>query len=224
MKKENRAILSSSGPVFSHIYSNKSHTTKAGQWRNMKRSRFLYIFIALVLSMTMFAACGTKADLSDEESSLVGRWAYPHDKETVILELNEDGTAKYEGTEYKSFNCKDGFINFADNRREPLSLRYEKYNGGIYVFRKGDYTYQGEGTPQSIVGCWKDEKQLWEFEFTDKGTFMEENAFTGHYQVNESEGTVKLMYERELQDTVFYYRLSDGHLMVEYPWQMVAAD
>lgn len=174
--------------------------------------------------MTVIVGCTAKKDLSEEDLSLVGKWAYEHDTHTAVLELNSDGTAVYDGTEYKSFHCEDGFINFTGSGKDSLSLRYEKFNGGIFVYRKADYTYRDEGTPEGIVGRWKDEKNFWEFEFTNKGTFMEEGAFTGHYEVNESEGTVKLMYERELQDTVFYYRLENGHLLVEYPWRMVTAD
>ena len=91
----------------------------------------------------------------------------------------------------------------------------------MYVYIQSTYTRQPEGGGSGIVGMWLCEDKGWTFEFSAKGTFMEEGAMTGYYEVNEEAHTVKLMYGEALADTVFFFELKENELFVEYPWLMI---
>ena len=67
-----------------------------------------------------------------------------------------------------------------------------------------------------------DEK--YSYEFTEKGTFYEDQNFPGHYQVDESDHSIKLMYNDQFEDTYLYYSLDGDVLTIEYPWSMVPTE
>ena len=50
---------------------------------------------------------------------------------------------------------------------------------------------------------------------------MEDGFFSGTYEVNETEGTVTLTYNDDIDETVIYYSVSGDTLTIEYPWPMV---
>ena len=54
--------------------------------------------------------------------------------------------------------------------------------------------YEGDGTPDGLVGLWKS-KEKWSFEFTSEGTFKEDEYFPGHYSVDEGNKTFSLAYK-----------------------------
>jgi hypothetical protein len=51
--------------------------------------------------------------------------------------------------------------------------------------------------------------------------FSEEDAFYGHYSVDEANSSVKLMYDAPLPDATFYYSLAGKELTIDYPWPLV---
>lgn len=159
-------------------------------------------------------------EMSEQTEKILGSWAYIHDKGEEILAFKEDGTAVYKGSNY-TFNCDDTFVYLKDekNPENNINMRYIIDKDGIFFYESTVYTYQGEGTPNSVVGLWKSGN--WTYEFSASNTFMEDKIFTGNYSVNESEASIKLMYGAEMEDTTLYYTLEGKDLTIEYPWKMV---
>ncbi len=159
-------------------------------------------------------------ELSEEEQKLCGSWAYIHDKETAAVIFNEDGSAEYRGEEY-SYSCDGQFISLTDNAEETLTLRYVLDEAGMYLYNNNIYTYDGEGSPDGLVGEWTCKEDHWTFSFTKEGTFMEDGYFTGYYSVDSAKSCFTLVYEDQFEDTVCYFRLEEKKLYIEYPWRMV---
>lgn len=180
------------------------------------------IFSVLMLTVLTLTGCGGKADVAQNEyeQALLGKWAYIHEPQEMVAVFKENGSAEFEKSKYQ-FSSDGQFINLVDDTNENLKLRYLQNNDKMYVYIQGLYTRE-EGTEgEGIVGVWRCEGKNWTFEFSAKGTFMEEGAMTGYYEVDEAAGTVKLMYGEALEDTIFYYKLTDEGLFVEYPWLMI---
>ena len=153
------------------------------------------------------------------EQALVGKWAYTHDLKKTVANFKTDGNAYFEGKKY-TYSSDGAFISLENSSDEALNLRYVQNEDKMYVYIQSTYTRETAENADGIVGVWYCEDKKWTFEFTDKGTFMEDGALTGYYMVDEDAGTVKLMYGEALEDTVFYYKLSENELHVEYPWLM----
>lgn len=179
---------------------------------------FALIFLTLAVSAT---GC-KKADVqqNDYEKKLLGEWAYVHDTKKTVAKFNSDGSAKFEGKKYQ-YTGDDRFIELTNDKEETKKLRYQFEGDGMYVYIQSTYTRQPELPGDTIVGLWKCEEEGWTFEFSDKGTFMEDGALTGYYTVEEETGTVRLIYGEALDDTVFYYSLDGDELHIEYPWLML---
>lgn len=188
----------------------------------MKTSRHLATFLVIMLICMLFAACGSKNSpaASDEGSDIYGSWAYIHDKETAVVVFRKDGTALYEGKEY-SFEYDHEFIKLTDAFDKKLQLRYAFKKDGMYLYSNTEYTYDGGGAPVDLVGEWVCEEKNWSYAFTDKGSFMEDGYFPGHYIVDEENSTFKLVYNDQFEDTVCFYKLEGDKLYIEYPWSVV---
>jgi len=178
---------------------------------------FVLIFLTLTVGAT---GCKKEIEQNEYEKKLLGEWAYIHDTEETVAEFKKNGRAKFEGEKYQ-YTSDDRFIELTNKKDETLKLRYEFDEDGLYVYIQSTYTRQPEIPGDSIVALWKCEEKGWTFEFSDKGTFMEDGALTGHYFVDEEAGTIKLVYGEALEDTIFYYSLDGDELHVEYPWLMV---
>ena len=177
------------------------------------------VFVA-VFALCM-AGCGKQEiQQNADEIALHGNWYYVHDENEVVAVFSEDGSAKFEGEKYQ-YTCDGEYINLTDKDGTVTKLRYLAEGDKMYVYIQSTYTRQPEAGGSGIVGAWLCEDKGWTFEFSNKGTFMEEGAMTGYYEVNEEAKTVKLMYGEALADTVFFYELSENELFVEYPWLMV---
>lgn len=176
----------------------------------------------LMIMVLMITACGAKktAPQNEYEKALLGKWAYIHEPGEMIAVFRDNGSAEFEKQKYQ-YTSDGQFICMTSKTGEEMDLRYTQNGDKMYAYIQSTYTRE-EGTKgEGIVGVWRCQEKNWTFEFSDKGTFMEDGAMTGYYEVNEENGTIKLMYGEALEDTVFYYRLSDGGLFVEYPWLMV---
>ncbi|MDD6035899.1 MAG: hypothetical protein PUC30_06875 [Lachnospiraceae bacterium] len=179
-------------------------------------------FVLISLTLAVCAAGCKKSDIqqNDYEKKLLGKWAYVHDTKETVAEFKTDGSAKFEGEKYQ-YSSDEQFISLTDDKEETKKLRYQFDGEGMYVYIQSTYTRQPQIPGDTIVGLWKCEEKGWTFEFSDKGTFMEDGALTGYYAVDEEAGTVKLMYGEALEDTVFYYSLDEDELHIEYPWLML---
>lgn len=179
--------------------------------------RFLGVILAGMI--LLLAGCGGSAALSPQAQALQGKWAYIHDEKTPILWLKGSGTAVLHDKKY-TYNCDDEFITLTSGG-ETTALRYQWAGDDFYLYEQTVYTC--EETHDGLVGRWVSEKDHWSFEFTEQGTFNEDGYFPGHYTVNETEGTFKLMYNDPFEDTTCYYQINGNELLVEYPWHMVKA-
>ncbi len=178
----------------------------------MKTYRHFASIILLASALIMLAGCG-----SVKES-----WAYSHDPATEIISLSDNGKAVYNGVRY-SYTQDDEFITLKDKKGTELKLRYIPDNEGMILYEKSVYEYQGEGEPDGIIGLWTQENG-WSFEFTEDGKFGEESIFFGHYSIDESNSSIKLMYDDPIQDAILYYSLDGNKLTIDYPWPMVRTD
>lgn len=195
----------------------------------MRMIRRIGAYALLLAMVVMTVGCGkskktiTPIAQNEYETALTGKWAYIHDTKTPVAEFEVDGTLKFESTSY-TYTSDNQFIYMKSKDGAVTKLRYEmdpKTHDRMYVYIQGTYTRQHGSAEDGIVGVWREESKNWMFEFSDKNTFMEEEAMTGYYEVNEEAGTVKLMYGEALEDTIFYYELTGDELFVEYPWLMV---
>ena len=189
----------------------------------MKKKAIVRInsIILVIMFALCMAGCG-KEDIqqNSDEIALHGEWYYVHDEKETVAVFSEDGSAKFEGTKYR-YTCDGEYINLTDEDGNVKKLRYMSEGNKMYVYIQSTYTRQPEGGGSGIVGMWLCEDKGWTFEFSAKGTFMEEGAMTGYYEVNEEAHTVKLMYGEALADTVFFFELKENELFVEYPWLMI---
>jgi len=189
--------------------------------KNDVRIKINFIMIA-ILSAVCLAGCGKETiQQNTDEIALHGEWYYVHDENETVAVFSEDGSAKFEGGKYQ-YTCDGEYINLTDKDGAVKKLRYiSDGDKRMYVYIQSVYTRQPEGNDSGIVGVWRSEEKGWAYEFTSKGTFMEDDVLTGYYEVDEETHTIKLMYEKALADTIFYYELADDELAVEYPWLMI---
>lgn len=186
----------------------------------MKHCKLLAATSIAVMLFTGICGCGNQIKQNDYEKALLGKWAYAHDTGKVEAIFQENGDAKFEGNHY-TYTCDEERIHFKSKNSNSLDLRYAQNNNQMYVYIQSTYTRQIEGSDDSIIGVWCCEEKGWTYEFTSNGTFMEDGALTGYYEVDEQAGTVKLIYGELLEDTIFYYQLTDDGLFIEYPWLMM---
>lgn len=183
----------------------------------MKRlfKRVSAILLATVMTFSLIA-CGNESD-----NPLIGKWAYNHDTETTILNLKDNGKAVYHKKSYDYTN-DDNFF-YLTSKNGDINLRYQVDGEGMLLYETTEYTYMGQGEPDSILGQWQSPEKKWNFEFTEDGTFMEDGYFPGYFLEDKEAGTIKLMYNDHFYDTVLYYKLDGNKLTIEYPWSMVKA-
>ena len=189
--------------------------------KNDIRIKIKFIIIAM-LSALCISGCGKETiQQSADEIALHGEWYYVHDEKETVAVFSQDGSAEFEGVKYQ-YTCDGEYINLTDKDGAVIKLRYlSDGDKKMYVYIQSTYTRQPEAGGSGIVGSWLCEDKGWTFEFSNKGTFMEEGAMTGYYEVNEEAKTVKLMYGEALADTIFYYEVKENELFVEYPWLMI---
>ena len=168
----------------------------------------------IAITVGLCGCGGSKVD-----SRLCGDWAYIHEDVKTILSIKSNGKAEYKGQQYTA-SADEEYIELKSGR-EDLKLRYVIENDGILVYETKAYEYDGEGTPDSIVGNWIAMPERWTFEFNDAGEFKEDGYFPGYYTVDEANHSVKLVYNDHFEDTTIYYTIDGNILTIEYPWKMV---
>ncbi|MCR5687108.1 MAG: hypothetical protein K6G58_03730 [Lachnospiraceae bacterium] len=170
------------------------------------------LLICLAVTASVLCSCG----------NVLESWAYIHDPQTEILSLSDNGKAVYKGSNYK-YTKDDSFITLKDSSGGETKLRYVTDGDNIILYESSTYDFDGEGEPNGVIGVWVQDNG-WSFQFTEKGTFAEENIFHGHYIVDENAHTIKLAYEEPMEDALLYYSLDGKKLTIEYPWPMVRTD
>lgn len=179
--------------------------------------RFIAVF--LIALLVLLAGCGS-AELAPEAKDIQGEWAYIHSDDVASLVLKPNGKAVFENENY-TYNCEDGRLILTDSHGDQLSMRYFLEDGKLILYKQTTYTCSSPTGSNGVVGLWEAPKDHWSFEFTADGTFREDGYFPGFYTVNETDGTIKLVYNDKFEDTVIYYSISGNELTVEYPWPMV---
>lgn len=195
--------------------------SKNNVWSKRNKCLAAICAAAIVLAITLLCVLIAQNNEGgfEDGSGLCGRWAYNHDPETVVLELKNNGKAVLDGKKC-SYKVDGDFLVFSGGANERC--RYVLDKDGLLFYKTTTYTFDGE-IQTDLVGKWKDESDNWSFEFTDKGTFMEDDYFPGYYVENTEEHTIKLIYNDHFEDTVCYYSIEGDELTLEYPWRMVKA-
>ncbi len=179
--------------------------------------------LALIAMMVVAAVVLTGCDKDDP--NIDKQWADAANPEAPCLIFYKDGTVKFEGVTYKSGKFTETDLELTKDDGTVISKKY--FDDGKQRFIYKTLVYEKDANlgndGDSIVNAWrvKSETDGMSFQFTDKGTFMEDGAFYGYYILNEEEGTIKLAYDAPLTDVLLYYKLEDGKLVIEYPWGYV---
>ncbi|WP_034466406.1 hypothetical protein [Butyrivibrio proteoclasticus] len=168
----------------------------------------LYVFVICVFSL-MLSGCAKKTE------SL----AYVHEPTEEILSFYDDGTCVYKGAKF-SYTKDDSFIYLKTKDGLTVKLRYTDDGTDKILYEKSTYVYTGEGTPDGIVGDWKQENG-WEYVFTEDGKFSEDGIFYGYYFVDTEKQAIYLKYVDRFEDATLYYTIADNKLVIDYPWPVV---
>lgn len=182
----------------------------------MNKRRIAASLCAFAILVVGLAGCGSKVT-----SKLDGKWSYIYDTEKTALKISGD-KAVLDGKSYE-YSLDDEKIYLKDSKGYTAGLSYkEAGEDGIYLYKEATYEYQGDGSPDGILGIWVDVSNgNSNFEFTSQGTFKEDSYIPGYYTVDEANGSISFVYNDHYEDTTIYYTTKDNYLIVEYPWPMV---
>ncbi|MCF0130548.1 MAG: hypothetical protein HUJ71_02410 [Pseudobutyrivibrio sp.] len=173
--------------------------------------RYALFICIFVLSMALFSGCS--------KTLYSGKWSYIHDDSTVALDIS-GGKATLDGVKCTVKENGD-ILELSGDGGEYFEVGPSDTEGQIILYKYSEYTYQGEGNPESLVGVWISDEG-WQFEFTDDGTFKEDGYFPGYYTDNVEGSNFKLVYNDHFVDTVCGYVIDGDTLTVRYPWPMVS--
>ena len=188
----------------------------------------LFLLCALTLVL-MLAACTTD-DPEEERGSVTEQWAYMEDDKTPCLKLYEDGTAAFREarftagtklTKYKSYEWTDTTLKLTAEDGTVTEMRYYDTESKRYLYQKLTYDFYKGEDKDTLIGAWIRDNE-WSFQFSDKGTFLEDGLWAGYYTVGEDH-SIKLVYDTQgaFPDTTLYYSLENGKLILDYPFGMV---
>ena len=176
----------------------------------------LVVMAAVVLLFSVLAVCPASA-----EGFPAGGWAFASDPAALVLQINEDGTAQYQGKGY-GFEDESPYLLLTDAAGEALRLRYLVTEKNLWLYVPMNYTRKEGTTGEGIRGVWNlDGSEKGFFEFSEKGTFLEDALFDGTYSVDYEAGSFVLTYPRYLEETTCYFSIDEDRMVVEYPWLLV---
>ena len=181
----------------------------------MSKKTLLAIVGLLVVSAFCLAGCGKK-DVTEE-------WGYAHDQSTPVLSFYKEGNAKYHDKDYKSYEITDKVIRLTDDKGNVTEIKYNDEKEKRYIYESKTYEYSYGDDSSQLPGVWEN-KDSASFQFTVKGTFLEDGIFPGHYYVNEEEHSIRLAYNDPMPDIYLYYSIDNGILTIEYPWPLLKCD
>ena len=189
------------------------------------RKTVVRILSLLLVCMLCMACTGCKGSNNStakptwDATNVSEWWAFDPSDDGPALIVRKDGTASYKGVEYKKCEVTDNMYKLTDDKGAVLELEYkDTENGNRYIYDIWEYDRTDGAKGPSVVGVWESGNNY--YEFTAKGTFQEDGVFFGHYSVDVNAGTIRLMYERDLADTLMYYHIENDHMTVRYPFIM----
>ena len=171
------------------------------------------LIATILLVSVLLCGCGASANVK----SIAGEWGYIHEPEKAALIIKDNGKTILDDVAYTA-DADDTYITLKASDGTEEKLRYVLDKDGMLLYKNTVYQFDGDN-PSSLVGTWKHDK--WSFEFTEDGTFYEDGYFPGYYVVDESNNTIKLVYNDHFEDAVIYYEIEGNELRLEYPWRMV---
>jgi len=151
-------------------------------------------------------------------------WAYIHDPKVTVLSLSDNGKAVFEDNKY-SYTLENDILTLTDKDGNVTSMRFipDGENKKL-LYETAVYEYQGEGSPDGLIGLWQEVNGNLSFEFTENGTFREDYYSPGYYFMDEENGMIKLVYNDHYPDTYIYYSIDGNILTVDYPWPVVPTE
>ncbi|MCR5094469.1 MAG: hypothetical protein K6B72_10910 [Lachnospiraceae bacterium] len=176
----------------------------------MANLQHIKLTAALLLVCAVLTGCGDQGQAE--------HWAYIHEPEEEVLTLRDNGKAEYKGEKF-SYTKDDSYITLKGDSGTDDPHRYVMDGDQMIFYERSTYTRDSQYGGEGIVGVWT-QGNGWSFQFTETGEFSEETLFFGHYSVDEAAGTIKLMYDDPIQDSLLYYELDGDQLTIEYPWPM----
>ncbi len=179
----------------------------------MSFKRLLLLICVLIVLGTVLTGCEGKRDKNVEES-----WAYIHEPENPVLVFKKDGSASYLNKTYTKYELAENVIRFTAEDGTVIERDYYDNGDTRYVFEPISYEYTTGDDNTQLIGVWENANGN-SYQFTAKGTFLEDGIFPGHYILGEN-GAIKLVYNDPFQDTTLYYVIKDGILTINYPWPM----
>jgi hypothetical protein len=198
----------------------------------MTRKQNILIILICVLLSAVFPLGGCTKENGESTApgntaghELLASWAYIHDPETEVLAFTTDGLAFYHGKQY-TYSQEGDFLTLTDEDGKETTMRFiQAREGKMLLYERTEYHYAGISKPDGIIGYWTGgpEDRL-SYEFTKKGTYLEDGTFPGHYSEDPENGTIKLMYNARLEDTLIYYSVDGDKLTIDYPWPMVKTE
>lgn len=182
---------------------------KEKQMKSKLRKFILSIFIVSITAFSLLGCAKTPYD---------GEWAYIHDDSVLALKI-KGNSAELDGVKCDVTVDGDTLKLKAKDGKEYL-VGPSDTSGQITLYKFTTYEYDGDGTPDGLVGFWKS-KENWSFEFSDQGTFKEDGYFPGYYIEDKDNKTFSLIYNDHFVDTTCSYSIDGNELTVQYPWPMV---
>ena len=180
----------------------------------MFRSRLFTLFLSLLLLLPAPL-------LAENSCPLVGSWAFSYEPETLVLRLDESGSAWYRDAEY-TWSDQDNLLTLTNKDGESLLLRYMIAEDQTFIYPRTVYhrgkNVEGQG---GLIGIWEGEEGDSSYVFTPAGAFLEDSVLSGSFMADADQGTFLLHYGDAFADTLCYYTVKDDLLTVEYPWPVV---
>lgn len=176
-----------------------------------------------MLALVLVFLCLMTLPVLAESTDLTGQWVYKDDPETILMTLNEDGTALYAGTDL-SWELTEGAIRLTDADNASFEMPYELTDDILMIWLPTQYSRISEiGAAGELLGTWKALGGSGSsFVFTDGKQFLEDGVFTGTYVDDPEQGRVTLQYAQGMfADTVILYSFDGDILVIGYPWKLI---
>ena len=202
-------------PVFNQVAPG-NRITESGEIQMTKHNRIACLI--LIFTLTIGSVGGSFAEGA---SALFGTWAFDYAPDVPVLKVSEDGTAVYNGKDYR-WDDQEGFLLLKDEQGESLSLRYVILEDRKVIYPKTTFRRGKEVEGQGgLIGVWEGTETESSFVFTPAGYFLEDSVFSGNFLMDAEKGSFLLHYGDVFADTLCYYSIENDILTVEYPWTLV---
>ena len=186
-------------------------------------------FLCTAIAMMMLVACEGN-ETGKDNKPVKEQWAYLEDEGTPCLKLYEDGSAAFKTeksgataklTQYKKYEFTDEVLKLTAEDGSVTEMKYyDTDTGKRYVYQKITLDYYSGDDSSTLIGAWTCDNE-WSFQFSDKGTFLEDGLWAGYFIPN-GEGSLRLIYDNQVfSDIILYYSLENGKLILDYPFGMV---